>query len=52
MRELIRPSHHHGHWRTPHAYRTAGERASSILFWGVIVGTLIAAISYAIYLFQ
>jgi hypothetical protein len=50
MRAIIRSSHH-GHWRAPHAYRTAGERASNILFWTVIAATLAAAIAYTVYLF-
>jgi hypothetical protein len=47
----LRPSHR-GHWRTTHAYRTARERVSDILWWTVITSTLAAAIAYAIYLFQ
>jgi len=51
MRELLRPNHH-GHWRTPHAYRTTGERASNILWWTVIGATLAAAIAYSVYLIK
>lgn len=51
MRALIKSSHH-GHWREPHAYRTVGERASTLLWWAVIGITLVSAISYTVYLFQ
>jgi hypothetical protein len=52
MWALQKTSAHRGHWRTAHAYRSAGERASTVLWWTVIASTIIAAISYAIYLFQ
>lgn len=45
-------SSHRGHWRTAHAYRSPGERASNILWWAVIGSTFVAAVGYAIYLFQ
>jgi len=51
MRALLKNTHH-GHWRAPHAYRSAGERASNILWWAVIGLTLAAAIAYSVYLFQ
>ena len=51
MRALLKHTHH-GHWRAPHAYHTAGERASNIAFWVVIGTTVAAAIAYSVYLFQ
>jgi hypothetical protein len=50
--QQLRPSSHRGHWRTTHAYRTAGERASNILWWTVIGSTVVAAVVYGVYLFQ
>jgi len=52
MWALLKPSSHRGHWRTAHAYRSAGELASTVLWWTVIAATFAAAIGYAIYLFQ
>ena len=52
MWALQKTSSHRGHWRTAHAYRSAGEHASNILWWAVIAATLVAGVGYAVYLFQ
>lgn len=52
MWAILRPSSHRGGWRSPHTYRTTGERASNVLWWAVVAATLVAAIGYGIYLVQ
>ena len=52
MWALLRPSSHRGGWRSPHTYRTPGERASDYLWWAIVATTLVTAIGYAIYLAQ
>jgi len=52
MWALLKQSSHRGHWRTAHPHRSAGERASTALWWAVIASTCIAAVGYAVYLFQ